>query len=483
MGGQLWAAALLLGAVGAAGLAASARARRALGLPLSTTTAIVPVLGVGYVGIVTLVVGHVGLIGRWLPYALAVVAVAAALADRRLVGTLLGEAATATRHQARRFSVQSAAVGLGLVLATWSALAPPNRTDEIEYHWPAALDWAAAGAWSDSPYRHVDGFPLMEVVYTAAATHGSYVAAHLLHLTTLLALGLAAAGTARSMGVSGTGAVFCAAVAMPVAWDQAYAAYNDTAAGAFGAAAAAVVLGSARSRLRGTLLASGILALAISIKPTATGAVGLVALILLMLAVLRKDPELRSASRLFLHWGLLVAAALSALVFWSMRQWLMTGNLVDPGLGGPASPDAAARLPDATQQAIAPLMPLVTGVVGAQEPWGGRTSLVVQLLLVPALLYVIWARGSVLRRFAVLAVPAYAHWVVVGLLSVRTRFHIVSWALLVASVRVGVEDAATRWPRAERWLELVWTAGVVLGVVDVSFEMVRLIRATWFPGW
>lgn len=479
MPGHLLASALLLAAVFGFGSAFSATLGSRLEINTPTRAALVPLSGVASVGLITLVVGHLGLLGVWLPWVLALAGLCLLVVRRQVVATLLQAIARGATAQARRYPVPVLAVTVGMAFAVVASFAPPSRVDEIEYHWPAPLAWAEAGGWNDSPFRHVDGFPFMEVVYTAAATHGSYAAAHLLHLVTLVGLGLAAGGAAQALGVRGIGPVVAAAMAMPVAWDGAYAAYNDTAVGAFGAAAVAVVL-AGRRFWGSVVLAAGLLSIGISIKPTALAAVGLVGLVILLARAWIPDHMGQPLANVLKAWVLLGASALATAAFWSARRWYHTGDWREPP--EPMNEDVMSRLPDSFDQLVAPLMPFVTGIVGAQEPWGGRTSLVVQLFLIPTLLYVLWARGEALREFATVVLPAWVHWVVLGLVGVRTRFHIVSWVLLVVGVRSAVESAQQRWPQAGRWLEAAWSLAVVLGVVDVSFEMVRLIANTWFGG-
>lgn len=479
MTGQIGTAVLLLVAMAGVGIPVAAALGRALGLPTSTRAALVPLSGLTAVGTATLALGHLGLLGPWLPFGLAAGGAVAAFLGRRSGASLLQDVTVGLGAQARRFPVPVWATGGAFALAVTATLAPPFRTDEVEYHWPAAVAWAQAGGWNDSPYRHVDGFPFMEVVYTAAATQGSFVAAHLLHLTTLVALGLAAGGVARALGLTGTAAVGTAAMAMSVVWDGAYVAYNDTAVGAFGAAAVAVVLG-ARATRSSLWSAAGLLVVAISIKPSAVAAVGALCLVLVLLRPLGRTYGPRGLREVVGSWLVLAVPAVLTLGFWSVRQWAFTGHLVDPVATAPPDEIALTMLPTPAEQALAPLMPFVSGVLGAPEPWGGRTSLVVQVFLIPALIYVIWRRGEALRRFTLVAVPAWAHWVVLGLVIVRTRFHILSWVLLVVAVRIAVEDASQRYPRARPWLEAVWAAALVLSLLDVSLETVRLIAAEVF---
>lgn len=460
------------------GLWASCRTAHALRLGVSGFLALWPLLGLAILSVATLVVGHVGLLGPWLVWSLAGAGAVLIGVDRRRVGAALVEARGGAVRQWRRAPVSVSAVGLGLGLALVASFAPPFRVDEIEYHWAAPLEWAAEGRWIASSYRHVDSFPLMEIAYTAAATVGSNAGAHLMHLSTLVALGCAAALAARAVGVAATGAVAAGAMAMPVMWDQAYVAYNDTAAGAFSVAAAAVaLLWVDETAKRGRLaLICVLLATAISIKPTAVGAVGVVGLIFLISEVQRHGFDRATLGRVLRSWTPLIATAVLVLAFWTFRRFIMTGTWIDPALTTPPSADELTRLPTTTDQLLTPVMPFVLGLVGAQEPWGGRIGLVILILLVPAIIFAVWRAREVGARFLVTAGPAWVHWLVVGLAGVRTRFHVVSWALLVVGIRSVAEAAVQqhRWLRP--WLAVAWAGAVVLGVVDVSMEMVRAIR-------
>lgn len=455
------------------GLWAATHVSRILRLGSSGFVMLVPLAGLALLSTTTLIAGHVALLGPWLVWSLAVAGIALVAWHRPQISSALAQARIDGLTQWRRAPISVTAVAFGLVLACVATFAPPSRTDEVEYHWAAPVEWAAEGRWIQSSYRHVDSFPLMEIGYTAAATVDSFAGAHLMHLSTLVALGAAAGLAARAVGVKASGAVAAAAMAMPVVWDQAYVAYNDTAVGAFTLAAAAIaLLPGHRGRLA---LVCALLLVAISIKPTAAGAVGLVGLIYLIAEMRRGEGVAESLRRVVRIWAPLVATAIAALSFWTVRRFLMTGTWIDPSLTTPPSADELTRLPTATDQLLAPVMPFVLGLMGSQEPWGGRISLVLQLLLIPALAYAVWARGRTLATLALTALPAWVHWVVVGLVGVRTRFHQASWALLVVGVRSVVETAEERFPWLRPWVAAAWGGAVVLGVVDVSFEMVRAI--------
>jgi hypothetical protein len=492
---QVWTAVLLGVAVVGGGAGMTSFLARRVPMPTATRLAMVGAAGLTFVGVVTLVIGHLHLLGPWLSYALALAGILLGVLGRHELVESVSRGWRGVVGQFRTHPVPLAAVSLGLAVAAFATLVPPSRRDEVDYHWPAPLDWAANGGWSDSPFRHVDAFPFMEVIYTAAATQGSYVAAHLLHFGAFLTLGFAVAGVAGSMGVRGTGVTAAAALAMPVVWDSAYAAYNDTPVGAFSVLAVGVVLAAPRASLAAVGIASGLIVVATSIKPTGIAAVGVVALVILMrylfgVAARRRGPDdvidqLGAAptparagfGRVAMQWLILAIPSALTLAFWSVRQYLYTGNLLDPAVT--AEPDEFARtmLPNAVEQALAPLIPFVSGLIGSVEPWGGRTGLVIQIFLIPALVYVIWRRGAVLRRFLLMVVPAWAHWIVLGLAIVRTRFHVASWAMMIVGLRVAVEDFSERFPRARIWVEIAWTIGILIGMADVSVEMFRHLGA------
>ena len=101
--------------------------------------------------------------------------------------------------------------------------------------------------------------------------------------------------------------------------------------------------------------------------------------------------------------------------------------------------------------------------------------MVVQALLIPALVYALWRGGSVLRRFALLAVPAYLHWILLGVAIVRTRFHIMSWVLLAIAIGLVAEDFVQERPRWRWVLRITWLALVLLGLLDVLRQTVTAI--------
>lgn len=478
MAEELVAVSLLLIAGGGLGLPVGAFAGRRCQLPGGTAMAVALLAGTTGIGLLTFLAGYAGMLH---PYLLPILAVAGLVvvswraADVR--SFVLVRVVPGCRRALRRHAVVGTVLVAGLFLALAAGMAPPFRTDEIEYHWVAPLAWAQHGSWNESPYRLVNAFPFMEVVYTAPATMDAYVAAHWIHLTTLMALGLGAAGLGSALGLRGQLPIAAGIMVAPVTWLQSFAAYNDVAAASFSLVALSVLVGGAYSRWA-TALAACLLVVGISIKPTTAVATGVLVLVVVLARTWRTNPWPTSWRRAFWVVVPIVLAATATIVFWTVRQHLYTGHWVDPAMT--AKPDAYARtmLPDRSDRLLAPLMPFVLGILGGSEPWGGRTPLVVQVFLVPAVVYAVWRRGRLGRRFALLAVPAYVHWIVLGAAIVRTRFHILSWALLVVAVRVVVEEVGERHPRVGTWLERLWTLIVVVAMVDVlrqTFDVIRLI--------
>ena len=195
--------------------------------------------------------------------------------------------------------------------------------------------------WNDNPFRHVDGFPFMEVVPHLCRDQQSYVAAHLLHFAMFLTLGFAAAVVAASMGVRGTGVTAairardagCLGFGVRCVHDTPFAKLTVTAVG--------LVLRAPRDRLAATAIAGALLAVATSIKPIAVAGVGLIGLMALIQFLTDRRPApmlrrgvsaghqaLRTPPRLrtvLMQWVLLAAPVLVTLAFWSLRQHCSPG--------------------------------------------------------------------------------------------------------------------------------------------------------------
>lgn len=465
--GQVVAAAVLVAALVGYGVRPARRVTRALALPLPTALALVPAIGIAALGCGALALGALGALGPWSTLILAAPAVALLAGDAQLRADARMLVARAREH-ARRHPIVMTALGVAALMMLAATLAPPAATDEVEYHWPAALDWARSGTFGDSPYRHVDGFAFMEVVYTLAASLRSSTAAHVLHLVTFFMLAAATAGVARSNGLRDTFYVGAAVLALPVAANQSYLAYNDIAAGAYAVLAVAILAANVLS-LRHLAAAAAAIAVGTSIKPNVAGTAGVLALLILLAPALLGRARL-SWRETGIRWLILGSVTGAVLAAWSLRRFVLTGDLFDPTLAGPQSFDALSRQADVVDKILLPIMPLALGVIGALEPWGGRIGVVLAVAL-PVALVLAARRCDGWRTFVVLAIPAYAHWLAVGYAGPpRTRLHLVVWCLfLVASW------AILRAHPRRRLVVVGWGALVLLCLADNAFEMTRAI--------
>lgn len=471
---QIAGAVVLLAAVLGYGIRPARMARSALALPVLTTLALVPGIGIGALGAITLALGAVGLIGTTATLLLSVPAVALLVTDRQLPRDLAALCRRAG-NAARRWPSLMIALAVTLCLMVLASAAPPAEVDEVEYHWPAAVSWAAHGTLNDSPYRHVDGFPFMEVVYTAAATVHSATGAHLLHLLCLFMLAAAAGGIARTLRVADSVPIVAAVLALPVAASQSYLAYNDVGAAAFSLLAVGLLLVdvSSRQHLAAAIIA---LAVAISIKPTAAFTAVVLGLLLALWPPLfeSRRPALKAVLG---RWMILVGTTAAVLGAWTLRRYLVTGGALDAVLSASPSSDVLSRSADLTDKLLIPIMPFGLGVMGTLQPWGGRIGFVLAAFLPVAIFIALRTKGRTLRVFALLAIPAYVHWIALAYAGPpRTRFQIVAWCLLIVAVWSVIQIKAHY--RLCIW---AWITAVVLGFIDNAFEMVRAISLIGGP--
>lgn len=448
-GGYVLGLSLLAAAVGfGLPLAERNRATRPWHLRLALTAA----LGLSVVWLLTFAAGHIGLLRR--PFVVVLVA-----AGLLVLGARRGEARShlvllaGAAGRARVATVLLVGTGAMLLLG---AARPPLADDEVGYHWPSPLAWAAAGEWRKVPFRLSDGTAAMEQLYTLAAVFGSSTAAHVLHVGTLVVLCLATASAAVSLGGRGwVGAALV--VSVPAAVTQAFLSYNDVGAAAFAVAAFAILLHATTWEDH---LAIGVLcAVAISVKPLI--AVPLAFLLVAGLVQVRREGRGLPTRR-----QVAVAAAPIALIglAWLAHTTRLTGHPVprDDGFVVARTSDNplnTVRLPTAADVARAPVEALWTPIAGRRAPYGGRTGGAVFLLLALA---VVPEHRARLRRVTPLLVALVLFFVAAGPFLPRTRFILPIHALLIAVTCA----ALGRNPR--RGWELAVLAIAVVGVADAS---------------
>ncbi len=152
MASQLMTTAVLLLALAAPGLSWGAHWGSRLQLPGATALGLGLLVGLTYIGFATLIVGHLQLLGSWLPFGLAVGGLALAWPQRRAAGVLVARFRGSAQFEMRQRPVLAFILLGASLLSIAAALSPPARTDEVQYHWPAPLAWAEAGGWNAS--RH-----------------------------------------------------------------------------------------------------------------------------------------------------------------------------------------------------------------------------------------------------------------------------------------------------------------------------------------
>lgn len=324
-----------------------------------------------------------------------------------------------------------------LAAALLAGLRPPFASDEVAYHWPAPVLWAHAGHWITSPYRFTNGFSLAETLYTPAAVFHSPTAAHWTDWAMLVICASATCGLARRFG--GWGLLAGAAVlATPAIASEAWLAYDDTFAAAF--AVCACVVAALPPTLRRSIVIGVLLAGAVSVKP--------LMLIFVPLPVLLSftagpDGDLRPP--LFRAEGVRVVAArlaamalpgLAACVAWLAYSLFFTGQLFQSnGLvvatfgHDPSHGLATIRIPTVPEIAQAPFLPVATALIGAREPYGGRSSLLLAVGIPVVIASLLVVDASRRRWLARLAVPVVISYAVAAILIVRTRFLLVDYCV------------------------------------------------------
>ncbi len=334
-------------------------------------------------------------------------------------------------------------VGPALVLLAVEFLAgfrPPFASDEVAYHWAAPLLWASHGHWVTSPYRFTNGFNLAETVYTTAAVFGSSTAAHWTDTMTLVVL---ASGTAAlAQRFKGLGALSAAAaIAIPTGTVEAHVSYNDIFAACLVLAGCVVVADRTGSRARWTC--GILLAGAISVKPIMVLLAPLP--VILTLAAERKHAGPVTLPGYARRLVPVVVPMVIAAVGWFgyslhyIHRLFQTGGLVLARFGhDPTHGLATLRLPTLAEALAVPFLPIATGIIGQQEPYGGRTSLVLVVFIPVMIVTAVKMEPPARRQLGALAVPTIIAYLIASILIVRTRFLLVDYCAALAAASITV---------------------------------------------
>ena len=114
--------------------------------------------------------------------------------------------------------------------------------------------------------------------------------------------------------------------------------------------------------------------------------------------------------------------------------WFQSSGVVVSVFGDdPSNGLATFRVPALMELIVAPFLPVITGILGQREPFGGRTGLVLTLFIPVTLVSVFLMSSQDRRQIGRLAVPAAVTYLLAAILVVRTRFLIPVYALATAS--------------------------------------------------
>jgi hypothetical protein len=323
--------------------------------------------------------------------------------------------------------------------AVISGLRPPLLYDEIDYHWPAPLYWANNHHWLPSPYRLTNGPVLVELLYTIAAVFSSSTGGHWLATMLWLVLLLACAGLGRLIAVPAF-VVIVAVMACPVITTVASMMGNDLGASVFVVTAFLTMLQMRESKqpYRIGLLSSFILCAGISSKaPYAVAA----APAMLAYSICFCDASRSVVRRLALALTLGIPCLLVG-GLWCLHTFGLTHHFLDVPMQAISTsrpittevqslhnPTGMVTLPNLSTAITLPLLPFITSIFGNQEPFGGRTGLIICPWL-PFLLWQLKKLKEPTKHYAWWMVAAsMLYYIEIGLLTPRTRYFIFTWAI------------------------------------------------------
>lgn len=149
------------------------------------------------------------------------------------------------------------------------------------------------------------------------------------------------------------------------------------------------------------------------------------------------------------------------------RWFQSTGFVVSKFGNDPTHGLATIRLPTLPELVVMPFLPVVTGVIGQREPFGGRTGLVLVVFIPVMVITVIVMDRDDRLALARLAVPVLASYLIAGIVIVRTRFLLVDYAAAVAAATCTVawwnRRSPAGWGPVLHWSFRVL---VLLGLLD-----------------
>lgn len=368
-------------------------------------------------------------------------------------------------------------VSTTVCLAAASCLRPTVQADEADYHWPAPMLWASTHHWLASPYRFMNGPCFVELCYLPSALfHQNLTAGHLTHFLFWLILLACGCALARLMEAPLL-PVVVAAMACPTVTNQASVMMNDLGATTFVIASIVVLLASSKSQFkeRHIILSAFIFCGAISSKqPFAAGVLPA------MLAYIFFGIEAEKVKVKFFRVMLFILPCLVTELLWLVHTHSLTGNWIDLPMHAiwsgptravdsihPGRGSGLAGYPTLKKIGIVLVAPLMTWLLGNQEPFGGRTGLVVPIFL-PAFLLMLRRQSAALKRFGWwLFGLSFFYYSTVGPFVIRTRYHMVVWVLWSVLAGIGFAFLKDRFDGKKKTLVIItFCVTALIGCAD-----------------
>ena len=170
---------------------------------------------------------------------------------------------------------------------------------------------------------------------------------------------------------------------------------------------------------------------------------------------------------------------------WVAHTYSLIGKISDSNAAyivkSPADPryrtgTEVGRIPTPKELLTVPFIPFFTPIIGQGEPYGGRTG----LLLVPFGLLGWFSLRRLTEEQQRLAkrmtASAFAYLLLLGLISVKTRYHCFVWALLIPLISVGY----AQWTRDRRYSQSILFAFYLLAFLSMA-DWLRVIARGIMP--
>lgn len=386
-------------------------------------------------------------------------------------------------------AVQSCPPCFALVLvatafATLTLFRTPLSGDEVEYKWSTPREWALAGQFREVSARLSNGWNLAEYLSVPAALWDEVQSARLNSLALALTLALGAAALAEQLGASvrARWLVGAATLTMPSVLLWTVVLGNDLAAAMFLLAATVAMLSIGPSSFAISLFSGA----AVWTKFIALAAAAPIIATALLLNDDRTGLCVPNRHQLR-RWVLRVAGPLLALcTLGFIHTYYLTGRAWAPMVRTIYPSDhpfmatgaAAGRIPSVTDIALVPIVPVLVGVIGQREPYGGRVGLVL-LVGLPALI-IGWRRYSrdLRHRVTVPLLIATVSYLTLAPVFIKTRFLLFSYVIWLV-VSVAVLTDTSRGPKfgivtPERSFAALLALAWVSAIADPIRVLIRL---------